>query len=277
MLAVALLPALLFGLFALVPMLDTSSDGDREDDPDFEGLGIVDTDGDADPDVEEPDVEDPDVVDPDVVAPDVVSLTGEDGATVDVEATPTEDGTPVDVDGSELGDVIASPTAPTTPIQLNGLGGDDTIGFGYSTSVAPGLGDDELTLTITQAALDNGDGADTFNVSDFFNSEAGTMFATGGEGADTFNISARNVFSDPEAGIFAQIEDFDSAEDVLRITPNHPADDVESFDIVEEPNGAYTDVNVSISTDFKDTAVTAVVTVRLIGVTGLTEGDAVTT
>jgi hypothetical protein len=254
----------LFGLFALVPMLDTSSDGDRKDDPDFEGLGIVDTDGDADPDVEEPDVEDPDVVDPDVVAPDVVSLTGEDG-------------TPVDVDGSELGDVIASPTAPTTPIQLNGLGGDDTIGFGYSTSVAPGLGDDELTLTITQAALDNGDGADTFNISDFFNSEAGTMFATGGEGADTFNISARNVFSDPEAGIFAQIEDFDSAEDVLRITPNHPADDVESIDIVEEPNGAYTDVNVSISTDFKDTAVTAVVTVRLIGVTGLTEGDAVTT
>jgi len=253
MLAVALLPALLFGLFALVPMLDTSSDGDREDDPDFEGLGIMDTDGDADPDVEEPDVEDPDVVDPDVVAPDVVSLTGEDGATVDVEATPTEDGTPVDVDGSELGDVIASPTAPTTPIQLNILSGDDTIGFGYSTSVAPGLGDDELTLTITQAALDNGDGA------------------------DTFNISASNVFSDPEAGIFAQIEDFDSAEDVLRITPNHPADDVESFDIVEEPNGAYTDVNVSISTDFKDTAVTAVVTVRLIGVTGLTEGDAVTT
>lgn len=185
-----------------------------------------------------------------MVAPDVVSLTGEDGATVDVEATPTEDGTPVDVDGSELGDVIASPTAPTTPIQLNGLGGDDTIGFGYSTSVAPGLGDDELTLTITQAALDNGDGA------------------------DTFNISARNVFSDPEAGIFTQIEDFDSAEDVLRITPNHPADDVESIDIVEEPNGAYTDMNVSISTDFKDTAV---VTVRLIGVTGLTEGDAVTT
>lgn len=167
MLAVALLPALLFGLFALVPMLDTSSDGDREDDPDLEGLGIVDTDGDADPDVEEPDVEDPDVVDPDVVAPDVVSLTGEDGATVDVEATPTEDGIPVDVDGSELGDVIASPTAPTTPIQLNGLGGDDTIGFGYSTSVAPGLGDDELTLTITQAALDNGDGANTFNISNF--------------------------------------------------------------------------------------------------------------
>jgi hypothetical protein len=52
MLAVALLPALLFGLFALVPMLDPSSDGDREGDPDFEGLGIVDTDGDADPDVE---------------------------------------------------------------------------------------------------------------------------------------------------------------------------------------------------------------------------------
>ncbi len=100
------------------------------------------------------------------------------------------------------------------------------------------------------------------------------MFATGGEGADTFNILARNVFSDPEAEIFAQIEDFDSAEDVLRITPNHPADDVESIDIIEEPNGAYTDVNVSISTDFKDTAV---VTVRLIGVTGLTEGDAVTT
>lgn len=163
MLAVALLPALLFGLFALVPMLDTSSDDDLEDDGTFEGLGVAnavtveDPEGEDPVGGEDPDAVDPDGEDPDEVDPTVVSITGEDGVTLDVEVTPNEDGSPVDVDGSEQGDVIESPNETTTPLQLNGFGGDDTIGFGYSTSVDPGADNDELALTITQAALDNGD------------------------------------------------------------------------------------------------------------------------
>lgn len=172
MLAVAFLPFVAFGLLALVPMLDTGEDEVIEDDvviddPDMEDPTGEEEEGDApdgdagedpvDPDAEEPVAEDPDAEENPAAT--VVTITDSDGATRDVEVTEDDvvGDAPVDIDGSELRDVFVAPDEPTVAVRLNGFGGDDSMEFGYSTSVDPGEGVDVLDLTISQEALANGE------------------------------------------------------------------------------------------------------------------------
>lgn len=158
MLAAGLIPILAFGLLALLPMLETTDTSDEdvtEEDPVLE-----------DPEGEEPEGEEPVAADPTTIT--ITDVGGEDRDVV-VDGTEAEAGERSVVEGSEQRDVVEVPTNPTVNIQLNTLGGDDAIGFGFSTSVDPGEGSDVLTLDITQEALENGAlefGVITFDDSD---------------------------------------------------------------------------------------------------------------
>ena len=146
MLAVGLLPFIAFGLLALVPMLDTASDDPiAEEDPVPE---------------EDPVVREDPVVGEDPVTNTLtsVSVTDADGieTIVEFDSANAVAGEVDTVDGTALRDVIVAPDEATVPLQIKTLEGDDAVQFGFGTSVDPGEGVDVLDLTITAAALANG-------------------------------------------------------------------------------------------------------------------------
>ena len=170
-------------------------------------------------------------------------------------------------------DNLIAVLAGSDPIDATLFGGegDDFLSVGNDATGFGGAGQDTLQVEAGGTAS-GGEGADTLNLGDFFDAQGGTMVATGGAGSDAFNVSVRNVFGEAGADIFAQIEDFDREEDLLRVSAFNPDDAIIGVTIVEDPEGAFTDVNVEFRNQFAETEV---VTVRLIGATGITEGDVI--
>lgn len=173
--------------------------------------------------------------------------------------------------GGEGDDNLQAVLAGSAAIDASLFGGDgdDFLAIGNGAVGFGGDGQDTLQLDAGGTAF-GGEGADTLNISDFFDAEGGTMVASGGAGSDAFNVSVRNVFGEPGAEIFAQIEDFDSEEDLLSISAVNPNDEIVGVNTVEDPNGTFTDVNIDFRNQL-DEIIT--VTVRLTGATGITAGD----
>lgn len=154
---------------------------------------------------------------------------------------------------------------------LFGGDGDDFLAIGNGAVGSGDAGDDLLQVDAGGTAFGN-DGSDTFRLFDFFDADGGTMFATGGTGSDIFEITPRNVFGSESPAIFAQIEDFDREEDVLRIVPFSDDTEIAGIALVEDDEGDFTDVNLEFRIGEDETQI---VTIRLIGAMDITLSDIV--
>lgn len=104
---------------------------------------------------------------------------------------------------------------------------------------------------------------ETANLAIITNTDPGRALASGGDGADTFDVAVKNISSDPDAEIFAQIEDFDLDENILSVGSFNSDSTVQDIRILKDDEGLYTDVEVVFDFD-------RVMTVRLMETTGVT-------
>ena len=156
--------------------------------------------------------------------------------------------------------------------QAFGGAGNDVLSVNAGATGFGGMGND--TLQIGEGGIGGGgEGDDLFNVYNFYDDEEGPSTITGGAGADTINVQARNVFGASEAP-YLSITDFDPSEDVLQIG-SFGNETVTNLEIVEDENGAFTDIRVTYSAPSGLAPGTAVI--RLDGTTGITEADIVLT
>lgn len=173
---------------------------------------------------------------------------------------------------------------------LRGEGGDDRLIIGGAGSEAfGGAGDDFLSVEAGATGFGDagndtlqmgeggagfgGGGDDLFTVFNFFGDEDGAASITGGAGADTIDVQARNVYGDVDAP-YLHITDFDPGEDVLQIG-SFDGERVTDLEIVEDANGAFTDIRVTYSAPGGLVPGTAVI--RLDGTPGITEAGIVLT
>lgn len=158
------------------------------------------------------------------------------------------------------------PVDDAGPIVLEGGAGNDTIiasevEFSNPSTLDGGIGDDTLiTELFTAASLET---ADTFIT---------------GEGADTVAITS--VFPDlsgeNDFGIVARVSDFTPGEDIILIDtgPLSSGTDTtltQDVTLTEDGDGGFTDVSYTVANTDNGTSVSG--TVRLEGVTGISEED----
>jgi hypothetical protein len=181
--------------------------------------------------------------------------------------------------------------------------GDDTLSGNGDVLLDGGSGDDVIItdfvnggLNDTTATAVGGEGNDHFivtkDVTAYWENDVGGVRATGGEGEDLFDLTfvygpdtdfdaARVGPNNPDgrisssAGIF--IEDFDPAEDILRIEIEVPeGEEIPALSRVEiEPSnsGDYPNTNVSIFLEATDTQPATQVSLYLRGAVDISPED----
>lgn len=149
---------------------------------------------------------------------------------------------------------------------FGGIGDDFVAVNGISTGYG-GVGNDHIQLDSGSTGF-GGDGDDLFRLYNFFGDADGTATATGGAGVDTYEVTARNAAGGAADDTFLRITDFDPAEDVLEVIGNGPGEPVRDVEIVQDPDGAYTDVRVTYANRYDQEP--GVVVIRLDGMPAIT-------
>ena len=171
--------------------------------------------------------------------------------------------------------------------------GNDTIysgqvDFGGGTPVDGGDGDDLIVVSeaagFSEQNVASGGAGDDILRTDATTPTTGFDIFSGGEGADRFEAVPQPSGADganPVAlGNLMRITDFDPAEDIIVINPSFIASipqetGSEGFDteleLIEAPDGRYTDIRFVISTGTAEASATGIV--RLDGITGLRPQD----
>ncbi|WP_144420076.1 calcium-binding protein [Octadecabacter temperatus] len=152
--------------------------------------------------------------------------------------------------------------------ELFGGDGNDQLNAGNGV-IAYGEDGDDSFQADAGATVYGGDGDDTFRVSEMLDNEEGRITLNGGAGADVYEVAVRNPFGDPTDDVYLQIEDFDIDEDILMVGSYGNNADVSEIIILEDPNGAFTDIEVSFEL-LSGNVETEVATIRLVGTTGFT-------
>ena len=149
---------------------------------------------------------------------------------------------------------------------FGGVGDDFVAVNGISTGYG-GVGNDHIQLDSGSTGF-GGDGDDLFRLYNFFGDEDGTATATGGAGVDTYEVTVRNAAGGEAEDTFLRITDFDPAEDVLEVKGNGPGEPLGDVEIVQDPDGAYTDVRVTYANRYYQKP--GIVVIRLDGMPAIT-------
>ncbi|KCV83523.1 phytase [Actibacterium atlanticum] len=183
-----------------------------------------------------------------------------------------------DTDGVGINDYYVDLPTGTQNLgtTMSGGEGNDSITAAGENVVAYGdAGEDRLFIS-DGAVGDGGGGNDEFHVAEFYDDIEETVVLTGGTGADDYTISVRNLDSshDGMTAQIAQITDFDPDEDTISLSAGYNTS-ITGAQVVEDPDGAYSDLVIELKTDFQfgEPRATATVTVRLDGVTGYSAGQ----
>ena len=183
-------------------------------------------------------------------------------------------------------------TVEEGPVVASGGDGEDELRLTGSGAVGFGDAGDDVVRASSGATGYGGDGNDSLVVSgdsvvfgdagdDTISNDANSRIvaediptATGGTGADTYDLRVGSRVQ-AENYQLLRITDFDMSEDVLQIGGNSSDTNVLSVTVNEAADGSHTDVDVLYRPN--PTAPTVIATIRLDGVTGLTEDQIVLT
>lgn len=192
------------------------------------------------------------------------SATGDDGNDV-----LNGRGADITLTGGEGDDVVVAEGAGS---QAYGGVGNDTIAARDGASGFGGAGNDTIQ-TNEDSTVFGGDGDDDIQIFADRTSDGTAGIAWGDEGSDTFTVSVRSALAQPDGETVAVIEDFNTAEDVLRVDLFLSTDaQIADVTVFEDPDGAFTEVEVTVQgLDLPPSSFV----VRLTGVTGFSADQVV--